>query len=527
MSFLVQFKQYFERLSAGQKMMTLLVFIGVSGAVTLLSIFLKYDGYQTLYSQLSEQDASQIVETLKNENIPYRLANSGRTIKIPSKEIYNTRLKMASQGLPRGGQSGFELFDKSNMGMTDFMQQVNYQRAIQGELARTISEMESVEQAKVLITFPEESAFLEEEKTASASVMVGLRPGAVLDQKQIMGIVSLVSGAVKGLKPENVTLVDAFGNLLSKAGEESSVFSAAEGSLGLRRDVETYLENKALSLLEKVLGPGKAVIRITAVLNNQRVREQTEKFDPNGAIRSEQTSKDDSSVSLKNYEIGKTVREVVGTAGNIEKLNVSVVIDGLSKADPNDPTKFIVAPRPEEELSNYRQLVIQAVGLNEERGDQIDIKSIPFDREHKENVMKKMEEQEKSFEKLKNREKVMSLAGKGILSLGMVVMVLLFLKTMKKSVAELRPLETQGGIPSLAMASAGIAALPAPVLRNDQSTVIAAMETTSDRASAPSLPSPKEKNEDNLNAIEMEILKAAKDSPEEIAKVMKRAWIKK
>ncbi|MFN0118784.1 MAG: flagellar basal-body MS-ring/collar protein FliF [Elusimicrobiota bacterium] len=529
MDFFAQLKQYFDKLSLGQKLMTVGVFISVSAAVFLLSYVLKQDGYTVLFARLSPEDASQIVEQLKNENIPYRLSDSGRTVNVPTAQVYDLRLKMSGAGLPKGGHSGLELFDKGSVGMTDFTQQVNYQRAIQGELSRTISELQNIQHARVHITFPDESSFLEEEKAASASVVLTLQPGAVLDQKQIQGIVNLVSGAVKGLKPENVTLVDTYGNLLTKSGDDQSLFTGADNSLNLRKTVENYLEGKALSLLEKVLGPGKSVVKVTAILNNQRIHEQTESYDPNGTVRSEQVSKEAAGTSLKNYEVGKTVREVVGTAGNIEKLYISVVIDGIVKVDDENKSNTTVIPRTEEELNNYKQLVMQAVGFSEEREDQIDIKSIPFDREHKDNISKQMEEQEKAVAKTKSQEKIMSLAGKGIISLSMIVIVFMTLKTMKKSVSE-----QKSSIPASSVPQLGNVPVSAPALAGSRDVSIPvsastpSMQMESSRQEPLALEAPVQEQRIPVSAeLGIEILKAAKENPEEVARTMQRAWIKK
>ena len=211
--------------------------------------------YETLYANMDPQEASAVVEQLKVRDVPYRLTHGGRTIEVPSGRVYEVRLDMASQNLPRGGTVGYEIFDKTNLGMTDFLQKVNYHRALEGELTKTIMELREVQAARVHLVIPERRLFKEDRKNPTASVLLKLSSSARLNQRQIEGITNLVASSVEGLAPEHITIVDYNGNLLSSHTENDPLMQLSAHQLALQKQVEGYLEQKAQSLLDQVLGP--------------------------------------------------------------------------------------------------------------------------------------------------------------------------------------------------------------------------------------------------------------------------------
>ncbi|MGH7441418.1 MAG: flagellar basal-body MS-ring/collar protein FliF, partial [bacterium] len=258
-------------------------------------------GYKPLYANLSAHDAGILASKLKADNVPYEVASDGTTLEVPGDQLYNTRLSLASQNLPLGGGVGFEIFDKNNFGVTDFTQQVDYQRALEGELSRTISHLNEVEAARVSLVMPKPELYSSQEKEATASVVLDLRPDAELQTGQIRGIVMLVAASVEGLDPKNVTLLDSNGDVLSDSIHDDLVDQevgtsggAAEGSavsggrllkqtngeLEVQERFEHDMERRVSGMLDRVLGPNRAAVRVTAVLNFDQVQENSETYEP-------------------------------------------------------------------------------------------------------------------------------------------------------------------------------------------------------------------------------------------------------
>lgn len=519
MEFLEQLKNTFSRLSYGQKLGTISVFVLVAAALGLLSVFLKHESFSPLYIRLSQEDAGRVVEQLNSNHVPYRLTDGGTTVNVPASKVFDLRLKLSMNGLPAGGGMGFELFDKNALGLTDFTQQVNYQRAIQGELVRTISELESVQNVKVHLVFPDASAFFENDKDASASVVLGLHPGAVLDKRQVQGIVHLVAGAVKGLRAENVTVVDTQGNLLSNGARPGSLLAAGDQMLAIQHNVEEYLEQKILTMLNRVLGADRAVVRISALLDTQLIKEQSELFDPSGAVRSEQVIADRTAGNsqLKNYELGKTVRQVVASPGNIRRLSVSLVIDGVRKVDPANPSQSSYTPRTPEEIQTISDLVKQAVGFSEDREDKIEVKNIAFDTEQQANSIQQMQEAQKAVKKERLIEQAMALAQRGAIAGAMIFIILSVLKTLKTlPTASPAALPTPVAVPMAALpaATAGVSGALSPPAQQElprpSTEKVAALPAGSVE------PLPKVAIQD--------LVKATKENPGEVARILQRGW---
>jgi flagellar M-ring protein FliF len=365
--------------------------------------------YQLLYGNLAESDASAVVDWLKGKNVPYQLSNNGHNILIPAKDVYETRLSLAAMGLPQGGGVGFEIFDKQSFALTDFVQKVNYSRALQGELARTIASLGPVESARVHLALPEKRLFKEQQKPATASVIIKLAPGKRLSEAQIEGIVHLVSSSIEGLDPGQVTVIDQNGNVLSRIGEKGMAGNLSPDMLEFQTSVEQRLEDRAQALLDKSLGAKNAMVRVSATLDFAQTEKTEETFDPEEpVIRSEQLTEEKSGSEITggvpgvqsnlegntnqtagatppssrsqrttNYEISKVVSKTTQPVGTVSKLSVSVLVaDKVVPGKDKEPAKS--EPRSETELKAIETMVASALGLDNARGDKIEVTSMPF-----------------------------------------------------------------------------------------------------------------------------------------------------
>jgi flagellar M-ring protein FliF len=416
--FFSQIQANFNILSTGKKATVAGVALCTVLGIVVLIVWTNRLDYQPLYFNLNPEDAGAVVEALKEQKIPYRLSANGRTVMVPGERVYDLRLDLASRGVPSRGGIGFEIFDRTDLGTTEFVQKLNYQRALQGELARTISQIGEVEQARVHITLPEKSLFLEDEQKPTASVVVKLRHNGLLKEKQVQGIVHLVAGSVEGLEPENIAVVDADGTVLSSGTSDDSRRAGLTGNQSeFQRELEEGLERRVQTMLEKVVGKDKAIVRVAATLDFKQEEKTEEIFDPDSAVvRSEQRAEEKSagrtplamgipgvasnipegeggsSVSMSssdakktnetmNYEINKVVKRIIEPTGVIKRLSVAVLLDGTyeaTKAKDGKETHTYV-PIPGEKLATYRDIVMKAVGYNEERGDQIEVSNVAFE----------------------------------------------------------------------------------------------------------------------------------------------------
>ena len=393
--------------------------LGACGAVTasLLGIIVwgNRPDLTTLYANLNATDAGMIVEQLKAGRISYKITDNGTRILVPASQVYETRLKLAAAGLPQGGGVGFELFDRSNFGATDFVQKLNYQRALQGELARTIGQIHEVQQARVHIAIPQPTIYSDREKPVTASVVLSLRPGARMNAEQVRAIVHLVSASVEGLDADRVTVIDSSGRILSQRSDRGAV--AGTGSqFEYQTEVETELQHRVQSMLEEVLGPGKSSVRVAAQLEFSHGERTEERIDPNSVVKSESRSTESSksnstrpagvpgttsnigstaaivpgttttSESQKEqestqYEVGRVVERRTLVAGEIKRLSVAVLVDPpykMVKAADGTEQK-VPTPRAQAELEKLRSLVMKAVGFNVARGDEVEVAELAFD----------------------------------------------------------------------------------------------------------------------------------------------------
>jgi flagellar M-ring protein FliF len=286
---LLQLQNLFKSISVGKRIALLILAVGFVAGFIFLMNWAGNPEFHPLYTNLDANDAGIILNHLKDQKIPYRLSANGSTILIPQEKIYETRMELASEGLPQGGSIGFELFDNTKLGMTEFAQNVNYQRALQGELVRTINGFEEVDSCRVHIVMSEKSLFVKDEEAASASVVLKLHHGKWLSQQQVQGIVHLVSSSVSRMGPENVTVVDSNGRLLTGSKDQTGIATLSSDQLDYQVKVERKLENRVLSMLEKALGANRAIVRVSCALNFKQHEMTEERFLPeNQVVRSEQ-----------------------------------------------------------------------------------------------------------------------------------------------------------------------------------------------------------------------------------------------
>ncbi len=379
-------------------------------AFTAIIMQSKIADYSLLFANLPSRDASTVVEWLKDHKIPYRLEDGGKDILIPADQVYEARIELAGSGLSEGGV-GFEIFDKQSFGMTDFAQKVNYRRALQGELVRTIASLAPVEAARVHLALPEKRLFREQQQLATASVIIKLTSGRNLKETQLQGIVHLVAGSVEGLEAENVTVVDASGKVLSKGRSDEVSGPMTPGMLDYQQAVERRLEGRAQSMLDRALGAGNSLVRVTAEVDFDQRERVEEMLDPNGSVvisehstsergsaeisggvpgvvanfqsdgsRSSTVSNTPSSRAeeVVNYELSKIVSKTVKSVGTLKTLSVSVLVadrvtPGVDGAEPTS------TPRSNDETKGIEKMVRTALGLSDARGDLISVVSMPFE----------------------------------------------------------------------------------------------------------------------------------------------------
>ncbi len=412
-----QLKLVFKGLSTGKLVAMVFIVGGAVAGFTYLMIWSGKTEFHPLYSNLTPEDAASVVAKLKDDKVPYKLSMDGTAIKVPYENVYEKRLEMAAMGLPRGSGIGFEIFDDTKLGMTEFVQNVNYQRALQGELSRTINGLLEVESSRIHIVMPSQSLFIEEEESATASVILKLRPGKWLSKDQIQGIVHLVSSSVSRLSPEKITIIDNNGKMLAGFKEDTDISQATSDQLVFQEKKERSLENRVRSMLESVLGKDKAIVRISCLLDFVQQEKTEELYLPdNQVVRSEQSLNEASNdpanqpvgvPGLKtnvtrnpatgqttdtgrnfqkqdkttNYEIGRMTSRKVMPVGSVQRLSVAVVVDGtFTKTGEGEDgaAQMQYTARTDEEMAKIENVVKSAVDFDAARGDKVEVVNIPF-----------------------------------------------------------------------------------------------------------------------------------------------------
>jgi flagellar M-ring protein FliF len=385
-------------LPAGIKFVTLVAALAVIG-LGAYNVVQGAEAYQYAFTNLTPEDSAEAAGTLKNAGVPFRLEAGGSALAVPASRVYDARLLLAGSGLPRGGGVGFEIFDRGDLGVSEFTQKVNLRRATEGELARTVSRLAQVRTARVHLTMPEKGLFRDQDKTPSAAVVVNLQPGRALGEKEIAGIRHLVSAAVPGLAASGVTVVDGKGEVLTAEGGWGD-------ALSYQRKVEHDLERRVIGMLEQAVGAGAVVARVTATLDANEVQTSAETVDPDAtALRSERrvaqaaqgsspgaggvagaaanqplapaapaaaTVRGSSSTmedQIRNFDVSRTTTTTVARVPRLQRLSVAVLLDGVGGQ-----------PRPQAELDKLGELARRAIGFDQARGDEFDITSAPFTR---------------------------------------------------------------------------------------------------------------------------------------------------
>ncbi len=401
-----QLQQLWGKLGARAR--TSLVAVAILGIVAAIGVGLYGGGpKRVLFSGLEPRDAAAVVTALDGAKIPYELANGGTTIEVPSAEVDRARLMLAEQDLPKTGNVGFELFAEQSFGLTEFAQKVNYRRALQGELERTIGALDPIATVRVHITQPDRAVFEDEKTPTTASVTVDLRAGRELADRQVGAIRHLVASAVEGLEPGDVTVVTTDGALLSRGGTDE----ANGAALDYESDLERDLENRVARLLERTVGVGGVEVTVAAEVDFSHTDTTEESYDPEQtALRSESlqeahegagasrplgvagaesnqpgaapaaTAADaDASSKLvrsRNFEVNRTVVHTVGPKAAVKRLSVAVLVDG--HYTPVEGAAPQYSARTDEELAELQAVVENAMGYNAARGDRVKIASVPF-----------------------------------------------------------------------------------------------------------------------------------------------------
>jgi flagellar M-ring protein FliF len=448
---ITQLSEIIKRMSVSQVVVLLAIAVGlVVGAVAVVG-WLGNTAYQPLYTDLDPAEAGEVTTYLAENKIPYKLSGGGTVIEVPEANLYQVRLTLASRGLPHSGTIGYSIFDQTNLGMTDFVQKLNFRRALEGELGRTITALSEVQAARVHIVIPEDRLFTEQQKEPTASIVLKLRRPGSLSKSQIGGITHLVASSVEGLQPGNITIIDYDGNLLSSPTNGDELAALTTSQIEMTRQVERDLEQKAQSMLDGVLGPGKGIVRVTADLNFQQYSRTSENYDPNQvAVRSEQrTEQSDmaskkgaepvedrsdnrSEVTVTNYEISKTIESVTNAMGTIQRLSVAVLLDGNYKtiANADGKEELVYEPRPQPEIDRLAAIVKNAVGFSADRSDQLEVVNIAFDKTY-------LHEEQQILDQQTSREFYYDILKKVLIVAAAVLLFLYFRRKLKRFFAGL------------------------------------------------------------------------------------------
>ncbi len=407
--YLNKFQGFWSDRTVSQRIMIGGLATTVVVAFILMVFWLNQTEYRVLYTKLYAEDASRVVSILQSTKEPYKIQDNGSTILVPADRVYDLRLKIAGEGALHGQGIGYEIFDTVQIGQTDFIQRINYQRALQGELARTISEFPQVERARVHLVLPAKSLFIEEQAEPTASVVLKLKEGEKLNDKQVKGVLNLVVMSVEGLKPSAVTITDMRGQVLYQPEDDALGLNISNSQLEYKAGLETKIEQRIQRLLMPIVGPDKVIAKVNAELDFRQRTIKTEAYDPDGQVaRSEQTSEENTrgtanvdggvpeanfrgdgftgtattqdstrETRTTNYEINKEEQQIIVPVGELKRLSVAVVVDGTYEKNA-ETGEMTYVPRSEAEMQRIRDLVRSAVGYDEVRGDSLEVSNMTF-----------------------------------------------------------------------------------------------------------------------------------------------------
>jgi flagellar M-ring protein FliF len=448
MNFFQKIGAVWQKVSLVQRALLIAIFLAFIGIGVLLTNWARRPDMRMLYQQLSPEEASKITEKISEKGIAYELRNGGTTVYVPKENVYQLRLDMAREGLASGGQGGYKIFDNEKIGVSPFVQSVNLKRALQEELAKSIQMIDGVVHARVHIVTPEQTLFTSEAGSTTASVVLRLKPGYRVSALNIAAITNLVSGSVEGLPPESVTVIDSQGRLLSSQSDQTMANGAGTVQ-AYRERVEQNLENKVEEMLTTVLGPGRAAVRVSAVIDMNSVNTVTEKLEPKGvASKEEITSNSETEpgaastagqpavaggvkkdeIIITEYEVGKTVKQEVVLPGQIKSLSVAAFVD-LSTADANEAASTGSSALIME-LTEVEEIIRNALGLN--KTDALKVVNVRF---HRPGVESMIEQEPSSWPRIMA---IVRHASLGIMAI-CALFVLRIFRGAKKKAAETAP----------------------------------------------------------------------------------------
>jgi flagellar M-ring protein FliF len=430
--------------TSGQKTVTALavVFLVVGGFM-----FTKWAAKPALvpvFTNLSSADASAVTDELNSKGVKYELAEGGSTVLVPQAEVYQLRLDLSAAGLPKTGTAGYELLDKQGITTSEFRQRVDYQRALEGELSKTVSSIEGVDSTIVHIVIPEENLFSEDTRKPSASVLIKTRQGKPLGANQVQTVVNLVSSSVEGMTPERVAVSDAAGNVLSATGPDGQSAAAGDARTAQTGTFEKALQTSIQDMLAPITGPGKAVVRVKADLDFDAKETQTETFetDKKAPVVTETTGGEkftgtgqvvggvlgpenvqpapgagsnsyDKAQASRTYAVGKVTEKAKAAPGKVNRLSVAVVLDESAKTADADAVKKLVAA---------------AAGIDTTRGDVVEVSTLAFDKTAAEDAAKEFA----AIEAAKKHDATMSLVRTGVVALIVLLILIYAMRSMRK-----------------------------------------------------------------------------------------------
>jgi flagellar M-ring protein FliF len=415
-AFLKQLAEFWGTLSLVKRVSLIVAMAAVLIGVLSAAAMSGHIEYSYLFTDLSTEDAAAISEKLKAMKVPYRIEAGGTALEVPEERVHQLRLELASAGLPRGGGVGFEIFDRSNLGETEFEQHINLRRALEGELSRTISTIDGVQSARVHLVLPENRLFAARKEQSSASVVLKLRPSKEFGRREVAGIVHLVAAAVPGLSHDRVSVVNTEGVTLHRPITDEGGSSGGDGEDEQARDMASAMENHVRSLLERMVGPGNTDVRVHLDLTKSSRERTEEHYEPTKtALRSEHKTEESTGAEgatvagvpgaqtnlphtdpaaateesgpagsnvfrktqTRNWEVDRVTEKTVMPAGGTDRLSVAVLVDG-SYVTKNGKSVFV--PRTVEQLAQLDALVKNAVGFDEKRGDSVRVEGTQFAR---------------------------------------------------------------------------------------------------------------------------------------------------
>ena len=424
-----QLAAIWKQIGLNQRISIVLAGVAVVAGLSTLAWFSGRQDFSLLYGRLDDAEAGKIVAALDEAKIPYQI-KAGGSISIPADRVHQMRMQLAAKGLPQAqGGSGYELFDKANFGISDFAQRLNFKRAVEGELARTIGQLEQIESSRVQIVLLENRLLIDQQRKPTASVFIKVRGSGDLPSSAVNSIRFLVANAVEGLSANSVSVVDQRGNVLSENQDDNTVAGLSNSQFAARRTVEQYLTKKAEGMLAAVLGAGQAVVRVTAEHNWDSINRVEEKFDPEGQVIREDNSTDENTttstsqpgvapagvvanstpgdtnnigganlntsntkkkVATKKYEINKSTSTILQAAGAVKKVTASVFVAQRFTGTGKDRK---AEPRQPEELKRLRQIVSNAIGTTD---DSVVLEETPFNDAPAIEIAQKLEKEERT-----------------------------------------------------------------------------------------------------------------------------------